>query len=127
MEKDIIFVKKMEDRELIEKCINYFKEEYKIYISDYQWVTYYSTPIFDFWIPDAIFYIDDLNKIGLAIKINQNKETYIKNDIVNFNDKKYICVDINNFDDFVKIFSEHFKKIDIWKIIGKKETLEIGF
>lgn len=27
--------KKMEDRELIEKCINYFKEEYKIYISDY--------------------------------------------------------------------------------------------
>lgn len=117
----------MEDKELIEKCINYFKEEYKIYISDYQWVTYYSTPIFDFWIPDAIFYIDDLNKIGLAIKINQNKETYIKNDIVKFNDKKYICVDINNFDDFVKIFSEHFKKIDIWKIIGKKETLEIGF
>ena len=47
--------------------------------------------------------------------------------IVKFNDKNYICVDINNFDDFVKIFTEHFKKIDIWEIIGKKETLEIGF
>ena len=44
-----------------------------------------------------------------------------------FKEIYYILVDLNNFDDFVKIFSEHFKKIDIWEIIGKKETLEIGF
>ena len=64
----------------------------------------------------------------MIVKKKQNLTLKYKVKVKHFEDFILLCnYDRSDIDDFVKIFTEHFKKIDIWEIIGKKETLEIGF
>ena len=99
-----------EYKEIAEKCIKYFLEEYKDYNFYYNYASDYITPLFDCWMPDILFYVEALAVTGLAFRITPYKDTYIRVDgMLEFKGIYYILVDLNNFDDFVRITDKHFK------------------